>query len=196
MLPGSPTQSLLSRSSLICQEEMKSVLPFQLKYANVGPKGLTEGLPLPLLKVWQDTVSEKYTFQTEGHKLCIYFAPSIQMVSRLPCGRFCLAETCSDSLTLSFGGQVAEMKQLFCTLSSVRLSMLQTSMRQAPQTAAGPQWGAAEGSAMAAAGLTEHSQPAPSLSCWLLGELLTHCCSHAAWNSSGEFFLLLKGNVM
>lgn len=58
MLPGSPTQSLLSRSSLICQEEMKSVLPFQLKYANVGPKGLTEGLPLPLLKVWQDTVSK------------------------------------------------------------------------------------------------------------------------------------------
>lgn len=131
----------------------------------------------------------------EGHKLCICFAPGIQMVSRLPCGRFCLAETCSDSLTLSFGGQVAEMKQLFCTLSSVRLSMLQTSMRQAPQTAAGLQRGATE-PAWAAAGLTEHSQPTPSLSCWLLGELLTHCCSHAAWNSSGEYFLLLKENVM
>ena len=49
--------------------------------------------------------------------------------------------------------------------------MLQTSMRQAPQTAAGPRWGTAEGTATAAAGLTEQSQPTPSLSCWLLGEL-------------------------
>ena len=176
---------------------MKSVLPFQLKYANVGPRGSQKGSPSLCLRFGQtQSVSEKYTFQMEGHKLCICFAPGIQMVSRLPCGRFCLAEICSDSLILSSGGQVAEMKQLFCTLSSVRLSMLQTSMRQAPQTAAGPRWGTAEGTATAAAGLTEQSQPTPSLSCWLLGELLTHCCSHAAWYSSGEFFLLLKENVM
>lgn len=159
------------------------------------PKGLTEGLPLPLLKVWLDTISsEKYTFQIEGHKLCICFAPGIQMVSRLPCGRFCLAETCSGSLTLSFGGQVAEMKQLFCTLSSVRLSMLLLYEAGTPDSRrATVGYCRASG---AAAGLTEHSQPTPSLSCWLLGELLTHCCSHAAWNSSGEFFLLLKENVM
>ena len=54
---------------------MKSVLPLQLKYANVGPKGLIEGLPLPLLNVWPDTVSQWKVYFSDGrsqalHLLC------------------------------------------------------------------------------------------------------------------------------